>query len=108
MTSDFLSLSSQRRNHDALGQLGIGLVVVLEFEIPVQHGQVLVLKLGDFFDIIDLSTVGREQDDVSEKKDLDFVDNFAAVLGFLVHRPGAYLECQLSMTLLNVQTGCPG
>jgi hypothetical protein len=108
MTPDFLSLSCQRRNHDALGQLGVGLVVVLELEVPVQHGQVVVLKLRDFFDVVDLSTVSGEQDDVSKKKDLDFVDSIAPILVFLVNRPGTYLESQLSMTLLNVQTGCPG
>jgi hypothetical protein len=104
MSPDFLSFSCQRRNHDALGQFGICLVVVLELEVPMQHGEVIVLKLGDFINVVDLSTVGGEQDDVSEEKDLDFVDSLTS----LVNRPWTYLECQLSMTLFNIQTGCPG
>jgi hypothetical protein len=36
----------------------------------VEHGQVLVLKLGDLVDVVDSDAIGGKQDDVTQKKDL--------------------------------------
>ena len=108
MLPDFKGFSCQWCDHDSLCQLGIGRSLILVLEVPVEHGKILILELRDLWSVAHLNLISWEKDDVSKKKDLDLVHSgMVSRWVAWIHRPGADLERELSMSLLNVQAGCP-